>query len=227
MRKFAALVCALALMLTALPCMAETAVPDRVQTFFDSMNMAMGTDYPVSFAADPLAYVEDMPAGMASFTMSRLQYNSFYYSVVTPNTAVTVCCVDGEPAAYILDLNAVNFIGADDVTHTLLLTLPYAYFQAQPECSDSFGGYDLMTTKLLETAYADMSFGSDMLDYGDTLVSSHMFNLGSRTTLQLFPRSAYDGLTFEGEPLTPESNHDLSGTLALSMEYQLVTMNME
>ena len=227
MRKIIAFVCALALMLLALPAVAEDAMPQQVRTFFDALNKDMDTSYEVACAADTLAYAEAMPAGMASFTLSRLQYNGFYYCILDGDTAMTVCCVDGVPAAYIMDLNAINFIGAADTTHALLEALPGAYFQANPDYKDSFDGFDLMTDKLLQNAYSDMSFGSDMLEYEETVVSSHMFSLGCRTVLQLFPRAAYEDLTFEGKALTAENNHSLSASLALSAEYQLVMKSME
>lgn len=227
MRKIISFVCALAMMLLAVPALAEDAVPPEVQVFFDALNKEMGTSFEAAYAADAFAYVENMPAGMASFTMSRMQYNSFYYYVLNNNTAVTVCCIDGVPAAYIMDFNVVNFIGADDTTHNLLQALPEAYFQAYPEYKDTFGGFHLMTDQLLETTYNEMSFGSDLLEYEETIVSSHMFNLGYRAALQLFPKATYGGLTFEGEPLTAENNHALSAKLALGMEYNLVKLSLE
>ena len=227
MKKLISLLCALVMLVMAVPAGAETAIPPEVQVFFDGLNKEMGTSYEAAYAADAFAYVENMPAGMASFTMSRMQYNSFYYCVLNNNTAVTVCCVDGVPAAYMMDLNAVNFIGADDTTHALLQALPEAYFQVYPEYMDAFDGFDLMTDKLLENAYKEMSFGSDLLEYEETVVSSHMFNLGYRTVLQLFPKAAYNGLTFEGAPLTAENNHDLSASLALGIEYNLIKLSME
>lgn len=227
MRKIIALVCTLALILLAVPAAAEDDVPQQVQAFFDALNKEMGTSYEAASTTDLLTYAEAMPVGMTSFTLSRMQYNSYYYFILGRDTAVTVCCVDGVPAAYIMDFSAVNFIGGDDATHALLQALPTAYFQANPECKDTFEGYDLVTQKLLDYAYSEMKFGSDMLTYSETIVSSHIFSLGYRATLQLFPRAAYDGLTFEEKALTAEENHNLSAALALTAEYQMVMKSIE
>jgi len=224
MKKIFAFVCALVLMLAAMPALAEDAMPREVKVFFD----AMGIDQ-VAYAADHEAYITGMPGSFLSFTLGRVQYNSFYYYVMDKNTALTVCCLDGKPLAYVFDCNAVDYIGYFEAMHNLLRALPDAYHSAYPQQESSLDSYGFFTDPLLQSIYDPMAkpLVSDMQDHGHTLVSSHVFPLGGRMAIQLFPKAAYEGVTFQDVPLTPEGNHELSAVLALNSEYQLVTKTLE
>lgn len=228
MKRITAFVCALMLLLAALPAVAENAMPREVQTFFSGMGDVVDVSQ-VAYAADQMAYVEGMPGVLLSFTISRQQYNSYYYYVFDDKTAITVCCVDGIPLAYIFDCNAVNFIGGHEATHNVLMALPDAYCNANPQQKGSMDGYDFITDAMLQGVYDPMAkvFLSDVQDHGQTLVSSHIFTLGGQIAVQLFPKAAYDGVIVEGEALTAEMNHDLSAALAMDTEYQLVMKSLE
>lgn len=228
MKKLIALFIALLIALAALPAMAENAIPQEVQTFFNGMGDVLNIDQ-VAYAADQLAYVEGMPGRIMSFTISRQQYDSFYYYVWDDQTAITVCCLEGKPLAYILDCAAINFINGDDTTHSILQVLPGAYSSACPQQESDLDAYAFFTGPMLNSIYDPMVqvFLSDMQDHGQTLVSSHIFALGGQMAVQLFPKTAYEGVTFEGETLTAEINHDLSAALAVNTEYQLVMKSLE
>ncbi len=228
MKRIIAFVCALMLLLAALPAVAEEAMPQEVQTFFEAMGDVVNMDQ-VAYAADHQAYVEGMPGLTLSFTLSRIQYNSYYYYVFNDQTAFTVCCLDGKPLAYIFDCNAVDFTGGDDTTHNVLRALPEAYASACPQQESDLDVYEFFTNPMLNSIYDPMAkvFLSDVQDHGQTLVSSHIFALGGQMAVQLFPKDAYDGVTFEGDVLTAEVNHDLSAALAINAEYQLVMKSLE
>lgn len=224
MKKIIALVCALVLMLAALPALAEDAMPREVKVFFDAMDIDQ-----VSYAADHEAYISGMPGSFLSFTLSRMQYNSFYYYAMDNNTALTVCCLDGKPLAYVFDCNAMDYIGYNEATHNLLMAFPDAYRSAFPQQKSSLDCYGFFTDPLLQSIYdpASTPLFSDMQDHGQTLVSTHAFPLGARMAIQLFPKAAYEGATTQDGPLTPEGNHELSAALALKSEYELVMMSLE
>lgn len=224
MKRIIAFVCALMLMLAALPAVAEDAMPREVKVFFD----AMGIDQ-AAYAADHEAYLLGMPVQMMSFTLSRMQYNSFYYHAWDDKTAITVCCLDGKPLAYVFDFNAMDFIGYKETMHNALMAIPEAYCKAYPQQKSTMDGYDFVTDAMVQSIYDPTAqvFVSDMQDHGQTLVSSHIFALGGQTAIQLFPKAAYEGVTVQGEELTPEGNHELSAALALNSEYELVMMSME
>ena len=228
MKKLIALLSALMLVLAALPAMAEDAIPQEVQTFFEHMGDVLSIDQ-VAYAADQLAYVEGMPGRILSFTISRQQYDSFYYYVWDDQTAITVCCLEGKPLAYILDCAAINFIGGDDTTHSILQVLPGAYSSACPQQESDLDAYAFFTNDMMKCIYDPMArvFLSDVQDHGQTLVSSHIFALGGQMAVQLFPKAAYEGVTVNGEVLTAEINHDLSAALAMDTEYQLVMKSLE
>ena len=228
MKKLIALLTALMLVLPALPAVAEDAMPQEVQTFFNGMGDVLSIDQ-VAYAADQLAYVEGMPGTLLSFTISRQQYDSFYYYVWDDQTAITVCCLEGKPLAYILDCAAINFIGGDDTTHSILQVLPGAYSSACPQQESQLDAYEFFTNDMMRSIYDPMArvFLSDVQDHGQTLVSSHIFALGGQMAVQLFPKAAYEGLTVNGEVLTAEINHDLSAALAMDTEYQLVMKSLE
>ena len=228
MKKLIALLFALLIALAALPAMAENAIPQEVQTFFNGMGDVLSIDQ-VAYAADQLAYVEGMPGRIMSFTISRQQYDSFYYYVWDDQTAITVCCLEGKPLAYILDCAAINFINGDDTTHSILQVLPGAYSSACPQQESDLDAYAFFTGPMLNSIYDPMVqvFLSDVQDHGQTLVSSHIFALGGQMAVQLFPKAAYEGVTFEGETLTAEINHDLSAALAVNTEYQLVMKSLK
>lgn len=228
MKKLIALVCALLMVLAALPAVAEDAMPREVQTFFNGMSDVVDMSK-VTCAADQEAYVEGMPGRLLSFTISRQQYDSFYYYVFNDQTAITVCCVEGKPLAYILDCAAINFIGGDDTTHSILQVLPSAYSSACPQQKSDLDAYAFFTSPMMSSIYDPMAnvFLSDVQDHGQTLVSSHIFALGGQMAVQLFPKDAYEGVTVNGEVLTAEINHDLSAALAMDTEYQLVMKSLE
>ncbi|MBQ7865963.1 MAG: hypothetical protein IJ350_06275 [Clostridia bacterium] len=228
MKRFIALVSALLMVFAALPAVAEDAMPREVQTFFSGMGDVVDMSQ-VAYAADQEAYVNGMPGRLLSFTISRQQYDSFYYYVFDEQTAITVCCVDGKPLAYILDCAAINFIGGHETTHNILQELPGAYSSACPQQVSDLDAYAFFTSPMLSSIYDPMAqvFLSDVQDHGQTLVSSHIFALGGQMAVQLFPKAAYDGLIVNGEALTPEINHDLSAALAMDTEYQLVMKSLE
>lgn len=228
MKKIIAFVCTLVLMLAAIPAVAEDAMPREVQTFFENMGDTLDISQ-VTYAADHEAYITGMPGSLLSFTLGRMQYSSFYYYVMDDSTALTVCCLDGKPLAYIFDCNVMDYIGYNEAMHTLLMAFPDAYRSAFPQQESRLDCYGFFTDPLLQSIYEPMAtpLVSDMQDHGQTLVSSHVFPLGGRMTIQLFPKTAYEGVTVQGEALTPEGNHELSAALALNSEYELVMMSME
>lgn len=228
MKKIIALVCALMLILGALPALAEDAMPREVQNFFESMGDVLDIEQ-VAYAPDHEAYITGMPGSFLSFTLGRMQYNSFYYYVMDKNTALTVCCLDGKPLAYIFDCNAMDYIGYNEAMHDLLRALPDAYRSAFPQQESSLDCYGFFTDPLLQSIYdpAAKPLVSDIQDHGQTLVSSHIFPLGARMAIQLFPKAAYEGVTFQDIALTPEENHELSAALALNSEYELVLKSLE
>lgn len=228
MKKIIAFVCALVLMLASLPALAEDAMPREVQIFFENLGDPVDVSQ-VAYAADHEAYMTGMPGSLLSFTLSRMQYSSFYYYVMDDSTALTVCCLDGKPLAYVFDCNAMDYIGYDEAMHALLMAFPDAYRSAFPQQKSRLDGYDFFTDSLLQSIYDPMSkpLVSDMQDHGQTLVSTHAFPLGGRMAIQLFPKAAYEGMTTQDGPLTPEGNHELSAALALKSEYELVMMSME
>ncbi|MBQ8311769.1 MAG: hypothetical protein IJX84_00995 [Clostridia bacterium] len=228
MKRFIALVSALLMVFAALPAVAEDAMPREVHTFFSGMGDMVDMSQ-VAYAADQETYVNGMPGRLLSFTISRQQYDSFYYYVFDDQTAITVCCVDGKPLAYILDCAAINFIGGHETTHNILQELPGAYSSACPQQKSDLDAYAFFTSPMLNSIYDPMAqvFLSDVQDHGQTLVSSHIFALGGQMAVQLFPKAAYDGVIVEGEALTAEMNHDLSAALAMDTEYQLVMKNLE
>lgn len=226
MRKIIALLCTLALL--TLPAAAEEALPQDVQTFFAALETELA-DCPglakgeVCFSADLGEYAAAMPLDTAAFALSRLQYDGFYYRVLDEYTAVTVCMLNGQAAAYILDLSMLQYIGGEDVTHAAIDGWSRAYRHVYPN-AEAINGHDLVTTKLFDCIYgrSDTTFASDMLEYQGTVTSSHVFALGYRGTLQLFPVAAYDGASFDDKPLSAQGNHELSGTLALTAEYVML-----
>lgn len=228
MKKLLALISALLMVFAALPAVAEDAMPPEVQTFFNAMSDVLNPDQ-VAYAADQESYVNGMPGRLLSFTISRRQYNGFYYYIWDDQTAITVCCVDGKPLAYIFDCNAVNFIGGEATTHSVINALSDAYCSACPQQASDLDAYGFFTQPMLQSIYDPMAqvFLSDVQDHGQTLVSSHIFALGGQMAVQLFPKDAYDGVTFEGDALTAEVNHDLSAALAMDTEYQLVMKSLE
>ena len=228
MKKMIAFVCALALMLSPLPTLAEDAMPTEVQTFFTAMSDALNPDE-VMYAESHEAYVQGMPGILLSFTISRQQYNRFYYYTWNTNNALTVCCIDDKPMAYIFDCNVVEFIGYSDVMDKVLNNFPDAYCKANPQQESSIDGFGFFTDAMLQSIYDPMSraFVSDLQDHGQTLISSHVFSRSGQTAIQLFPKAAYDGVTVNGEVLTAEINHALSAALALDTEYQLMIKSLE
>lgn len=229
MKRIIALVCTLMLLLAALPAAAEDAMPQEVRTFFEALGDAVDIDQ-VACASDLLTYAEGMPGALLSFSGSRSQYNSFYYYVADNTVAVTVCCLDGKPLAYILDCSPIDFIGYKEAMHNILQVLPDAYCKANPQQESSMDGYGFFTNEMLQSIYdpAAEVLVSDMQDHGQTLVSSHLFTSGSQMMcVQLFPKAAYEGLIVQETELTPEANHSLSGLLAVDTEYQLIMRSLE
>lgn len=227
MKHIITLLFALMLVL-ALPAAAEDAMPQEVQTFFEHMSDVVSIDQ-VAYAADQAAYVNGMPGALLSYTLSRQQYNSFYYCVWDDQTAFTVCCLDGKPLAYIFDCTAIYYIGGHDITHKVLQAFPDAYRKAYPQQESRLFFDELVSPTQLSSIYDPLSkpFLSNVQDHGQTLTSSHIFPLTGQIAIQLFPKAAYDGATFEGEALTAERNHDLSAGLAIGAHYTLLMKSLE
>ena len=90
MKKLIALVSALLMVFTALPTLAEEAMPQEVQTFFNAMGDVISADQVVC-AADQEAYVAGMPGIAASFYTSVL--NLLKVNTAAGTTRGSSCCV--------------------------------------------------------------------------------------------------------------------------------------
>ena len=176
----------------------------------------------ILFTTDHSIYVANMPVTFLSFSISRAQYDSWQYLPLGDNLAISVCFISGKPAAYIMDLNMFQFVGGDQLTHETLSAFGAASLQACPDMI-ACDIYNLTTASLLGSIYTDTVFASDTADCGSAIFSGHVFPRGFQATLQFFPVDAYEGATFLDAPLTAQTNHDLSGTSALTTEYLLVT----
>lgn len=224
MRKIVAFACALALLVAALPALAEDALPQAVETFFAYLEEEMGGELQVAYAQGLEAYVLGMPGGLYSYTLSREQYEDFYFVILDDTTALTVCCIGGKPAAYIFDFKAIDYIGGLEKIHLLIEAIPDAYCAANPQQQSSMDGYGFITCEMIGSIYdsSEGVFFSEVQDHGETVASSHIFALGGQIAMQLFPKDAYQGATYQGKELTAEGNHELSAQLAIMAEYYLV-----
>ena len=209
----------------------EAVMPEDVRAFFALLDERLAEEGlpqegEAAATADINSYVAAMPSHHASFALSRLQYDSWYCRKLSDNVAVSVLCINGRAAAYILDLDLIYFVAGEEVTHAALSAFADAYLDTHPE-TQRFYRDDLLAAPLFDCMYdPSSSFASHTADYGDTVFSAHIISLGQRTALQLFPTAAYDGAAFGGEPLSAALNHELSAYLALQMEYTLVNSSL-
>lgn len=225
MRKIIAFLLAVLLSLSA-ACAEATPTPAAEDFFaFLTEELASYSVTPageVCFTTDQSAYIAGMPSNTLTFSMSRGQYDNWHYLPLSDTAAVTVCCINGNIAAYILDLNLLHYVGGDTITHAALAAFAAAFQRAHPD-AEAFSGDDLITPPMFDCMYSGSAFASDTAVYGNAIFSSHIFSLRQRMTLQFFPIDAYEGAVFEGQPLDAQANHDLSGASALMMEYLMVT----
>ena len=225
MRKIVAFLLAVLLSLTV-SC-AETAPIPATEEFFSALmsELASYSVVPageITFTDDQNTYVAGMPINTHTFAISRSQYDSWHYLPLSDDTAVTLCYVNGQVAAYILDINLLLRVRGEETTQAALLAFAEAYRRTHPDAG-TFIGDDLLTKPLFDCMYSASTFASDTAVYGNAVFSSHIFSRDQRVTLQFFPIDAYEGVIFQGEPLDAQANHDLSGFSALMVEYLLVT----
>lgn len=213
MRKTAALLMCFAMLALACPlAMAETAVPDEAQAFYDAINDrlvqhgAAPCESGISCADNLATYVS---AAGDDFTLmapmlSRGQYDGYYYWYLAEDLLVSVCYIGDSAAAFCIDGSLQNIADGISPHSEAALAFTEAYDMIFPGDRSDFSVDSMLS---LDTVTVSETDGADVLNtalaYGDLLVS--VFKLKSFETLlvpgaqdvfsvQLQPYSAYEAL---------------------------------
>ncbi len=230
MRRIFALLCAL-----LLPCFAaaEGAIPAEVQAYYDAFTQSMGEAYDIRHTDSLEEYCAGMPSLYYVRAASRVQYDHFYYWLVSDNCAVSVCMIGDRAAAYMLDFRPIDFVAytlpAWDAINNH--TAAYADWQKSLGAAgyDGFAGEEIVAqSQLLPYFYNTESLiEEELLAFEHACLSVIYSGITQTATFQILPRSAYENLIIDGEAVTIESNHQLSVALAAYSEMNMLQEYLE
>ena len=212
MRKLFAILMALALSVFPVA-LAETAeMPAEVQAFYDALTgKVVGADAGIAageivHAADYETYCNTIPSGLIPVSISHSYYDEYYTWQYGDVCKVTVGCLGGVPAAYIVDGTMIDYASARPEVLEPVLALGEAYQEVYTGEREYIYGDDMLN-EASSIKRAGGLLGDVMtLQEGDVQSSAFVFEMGfDFFSLQLRPCAAYEGLE-----LSLEDYHKLS-----------------
>lgn len=237
MKKILAFILLLSLAIGIIPCCnAESAIPAEVQAFYDALNEILAVygnaaEGEIIYAENYEVYNELEDTTFLTATLSRVQYDHFYYWRIAEDMMVTICYIGDNAVAYILDGTLLPvqagiapqfdaFSGFTDAYNTLFPAARNDFY------SDSIIYYN---EDLDESAAEPGTILSTSIEYDDLLVTAHLLNsfdtywdpfFADRRdmfSIQLQPYAAYEGLE-----TTAQENHDLTCYMMLEANLMIL-----